>query len=147
MAKRRQTADRCHGKAVMGLIHRITARNTERPTLELNVRQRLVLQALGLEGSRPIAAIGQQLGFTPSTMTGLVDRLEEQGLLRRERHPSDRRATVLSLTRRGETAFRREVDFYRALLDETLAAIDEEARPVVLDAFSHLSRAASSAAA
>ena len=26
-----------------------------------------------------MAAIGQQLGLTPSTMTGLVDRLEEQG--------------------------------------------------------------------
>ena len=41
-------------------------------------------------------------------MTGLVDRLEEQGYLRREAHPSDRRATVLRLTRKGETAFQRE---------------------------------------
>lgn len=147
MANRRRQADRTHGKAVMNLIHRVTARNSERPTLELNVRQRLVIQALGLEGDRPIAAIGQQLGFTPSTMTGLVDRLEEQGLLRRERHPSDRRATVLSLTRRGETAFRREVDFYRALVDETLAAIEDDAKGIVLDALAHLGRSGSAAAA
>jgi len=147
MANQQHRADETHGKAVMGLIHRATARNTERPALELNVRQRLVIQALGLEGDRPIAAIGQQLGFTPSTMTGLVDRLEEQGLLRRERHPSDRRATVLRLTRKGEAVFRREVDFYRSLVNETLGAIDDDAKKIVLDALSHLGRSGSAAAA
>ena len=147
MTSRQQRANESHGKAVMGLIHRVTTGNAERATLELNVRQRLVIQALGLEGGRPIAAIGQQLGLTPSTMTGLVDRLEEQGFLRRERHPSDRRATVLRLTRKGESAYRREVDFYRALVDETLSALGDDAKRLVLDALAHLGRSATAAAA
>jgi len=147
MKSRQQRADDHHGKAVMSLVHRVTAGNAERPTLDLNVRQRLVIQSLGLEGSRPIAAIGQQLGLTPSTMTGLVDRLEEQGLLRRERHPSDRRATVLRLTRKGETAYRREVDFYRVLVNETLSAMGDDAKRLILDALTHLGRSASTAAA
>lgn len=133
--------------AIMRLIHLATAGTPERATLELNVRQRLVIQALGLGGGRPIAALGQQLGLTPSTMTGMVDRLEDQGFIRRERHPSDRRATVLQLTRKGETAFRREVEFYRALVSETLAALgDEGARRAVLEALSYLGRNASAAA-
>lgn len=143
----RQRADASHGKAVMSLVHRATARASGRATLELTVRQRLVVQALGLEGSRSIAAIGQRLGCTPSTMTGLVDRLEEQGLLRRARNPSDRRATVLCLTRRGERVFRRELDFYRTLVDQTLAPLEEDARHIVLDALSHLGRAGSADAA
>ena len=147
MASRQQRADTSHGKSIMGLIHRVTAGNAERATLELNVRQRLVIQSLGLEGGRPIAAIGQQLGLTPSTMTGLVDRLEEQGFLRRERHPRDRRATVLRLTRNGETAYRREIDFYRALVDETLSALGDDAKRLVLDALAHLGRSATAAAA
>ena len=147
MANRQQRADERHGKAIMGLIHRVTAGNAERATLELNVRQRLVIQSLGLEGGRPIAAIGQQLGLTPSTMTGLVDRLEEQGFLRRERHPRDRRATVLRLTRKGETAYRREIDFYRALVDETLSALGDDAKRLVLDALAHLGRSATAVAA
>jgi len=126
----------------MGLVHRATALSTERPTLELNVRQRLVLQCLGLEGARPIAVIGQQLGLTPSSMTGLVDRLEEQGLLRRERHPSDRRATLLRLSRKGEAAFQREVDFYRALVNETLSAMGDDAKRLVLEALAELERSA-----
>ncbi len=131
----------------MNLVHRVTAGNAGRATLELNGRQRLVIQSLGLESCRPIAAIGQQLGLTPSTMTGLVDRLEEQGFLRRERHPSDRRATVLRLTRKGEAAYRREIDFYRALVDETLSALGGDAKRLVLDALTHLGRSATAAAA
>ena len=141
-----QTAEENHARAMMRLIHQVTAGHPERTTLELNVRQRLVIQSLGIAGSRPIAAIGQQLGLTPSTMTGLVDRLEEQGYLRREAHPSDRRATVLRLTRKGETAFQREVEFYRALVDETLSALGEDAKKLVLAALDCLGRSKSAAA-
>jgi len=144
--RRQQKADEPHARALMRLIHQVTAGNPERTTLELNVRQRLIIQSLGIVGSRPIAAIGQQLGLTPSTMTGLVDRLEEQGYLRREAHPSDRRATVLRLTRKGETAFQREVEFYRALLDETLSALGDNAKGLMLDALSCLGRSPSAAA-
>jgi MarR family 2-MHQ and catechol resistance regulon transcriptional repressor len=139
-------AEENHARAMMRLIHQVTAGHPERTTLELNVRQRLVIQSLGIAGSRPIAAIGQQLGLTPSTMTGLVDRLEEQGYLRREAHPSDRRATVLRLTRKGETAFQREIEFYRALVDETLSALGEDAKKLVLAALDCLGRSTSVAA-
>jgi MarR family transcriptional regulator, 2-MHQ and catechol-resistance regulon repressor len=144
--KREQSAEENHARAMMQLIHQVTAGHPERATLELNVRQRLVIQSLGIAGGRPIAAIGQQLGLTPSTMTGLVDRLEEQGYLRREAHPSDRRATVLRLTRKGETAFQREVEFYRALVDETLSALGEDAKALVLAALDCLARSKSAAA-
>ena len=144
--KRAQIAEENHARAMMRLIHQVTAGHPERTTLELNVRQRLVIQSLGIAGSRPIAAIGQQLGLTPSTMTGLVDRLEEQGYLRREAHPSDRRATVLRLTRKGETAFQREVEFYRTLVDETLSALGEDSKKLVLAALDCLGRGKSAAA-
>ena len=36
-------------------------------------------------------------------MTGLVDALVADGLVTREPHPGDRRATLVTLTRRGET--------------------------------------------
>ncbi|HMA46611.1 MAG TPA: hypothetical protein VKP11_05340, partial [Frankiaceae bacterium] len=62
--KRPQRADLPHARALMQLIHRVTAGHPERTTLELNVRQRLIIQSLGIGGSRPIAALGQQLGLT-----------------------------------------------------------------------------------
>lgn len=127
-----------HGEALMRLIHQVTASNSERATLDLNVRQRLVLQCLGLEGEQPIAAIGQRLGLSPSTMTGLVDRLEEQGYVKRRSHSSDRRVTVLALARKGDVAFARELHFYRALVDRILDTLGEDAKAVVLHALAAL---------
>lgn len=140
MGSRTPRADDSHGRAIMALVHHLTAGGAERPTLELNVRHRLVLQSLGLGGPRSIAAIGQELGLTPSTMTGLVDRLEDLRLVRRDRHETDRRAFVLRLTRKGETAFQKEVEFYRSLLDGMLEATDEDAKPMLLDVVAHLGR-------
>ncbi len=118
----------------MRLIQRVSASNSERATLELNLRQRLILQYLGLHGDQSIAAIAQSLGLSPSTMTGLVDRLEEQGYLKRRPHASDRRVTLLALSRKGNGAFTREIDWYRSLVDEIFGSLGENARQVVLQA-------------
>jgi DNA-binding MarR family transcriptional regulator len=43
----------------------------------------------------------QALGITARAVTGLVDALEAEGLVRREAHPTDRRATLVALTDAG----------------------------------------------
>jgi len=125
-------------EALMPLVHRVSASNLERATQELNLRQRLILQCLGLHGDQPIVAIGQRLGLSPSTMTGLVDRLEEQGYVKRRPHASARRVTLLTLSAKGDAAFAREIDWYRSLVDEIFGSLGEEARQVVLDALQAL---------
>ncbi len=127
-----------HAEALMRLIHRVTASSAGRTTMELNIRQRLVLQCLGLDGDQPIAAMGQRLGLSPSTMTGLVDRLEEQDYLTRRPHASDRRVTLLTLSEKGNLAFSRERDFYRSLVDEILGTLGWDAKQVVLRALGAL---------
>ena len=47
------------------------------------------------------------LGIDPPNATGVVDDLESQGLVRRQRHPTDRRATVVEATRKGKGLARR----------------------------------------
>ena len=48
--------------------------------------------------------LSQALRCTPRHVTGLVDSLEAQGWVARTPHPKDRRATLVSLTERGEKA-------------------------------------------
>lgn len=43
------------------------------------------------------------LGVTPPNVTGIVDRLCEQGLLVRQQLPEDRRVLMLKTTEKGET--------------------------------------------
>lgn len=47
---------------------------------------------------------GQALRCTPRHVTALVDALESRGLVRRDPHPTDRRATLVSLTESGAAA-------------------------------------------
>ena len=46
-------------------------------------------------------AIAEAIGAPPSRMVAIVDELEEQGLVERRPHPSDRRVRALHLTEDG----------------------------------------------
>jgi len=45
--------------------------------------------------------LAEALGVTARNVTGLVDGLEAAGIVTREPHPTDRRATLITLTERG----------------------------------------------
>jgi DNA-binding MarR family transcriptional regulator len=49
----------------------------------------------------PITEIVRVFGIRPSTMTSILQRLDERGLLTREPDPEDRRSVRISLTREG----------------------------------------------
>jgi len=56
-----------------------------------------VLNILSLGGRLTAGQLAQQTGLTTASITGVVDRLEEAGYVRRERDPSDRRRVVINL--------------------------------------------------
>lgn len=62
--------------------------------------------------------LGSLLGLAKSSLTGLVDRTERNGLVRREQDPRDTRAVRVALTAEGGRLAR---EFY----DETCRRIDE----------------------
>jgi DNA-binding MarR family transcriptional regulator len=62
-----------------------------------------LLWELGQRGPVPQQVIAGALKVTPRAVTGLVDALVADGLVTREPHPSDRRATLVTLTARGRT--------------------------------------------
>lgn len=64
-------------------------------------RMRL-LGVLRCHGPRIMSGLSGELGVTPRNVTALVDALEEDGLVRRKPHPTDRRATVIEMTEAGE---------------------------------------------
>ena len=118
----------------MSIVQKVTAGNAKRTSLELTVRERLILQRLGLVDKQSIAALGKELSIPPSSMTSVVDQLESKKYLIRTAHPKDRRASVLALTNKGRAAFDRELDFYNNLVSETLSPLGEQAKTQVLNA-------------
>ncbi len=64
--------------------------------------QGLVIKTLhASEEELSSAMLSRLLGVTPSNITGIIDRLEEKGLLKRVRRSDDRRKHHLELTEKG----------------------------------------------
>jgi DNA-binding MarR family transcriptional regulator len=59
--------------------------------------------------------LSQTLRCTPRNVTDLVDALEKSGLVARGPHPTDRRATLVKLTRRGQSEVARMQAGYQSL--------------------------------
>jgi DNA-binding MarR family transcriptional regulator len=63
-----------------------------------------VIWRLHREGPMTQRALSGALRCTPRNVTGLVDALEAAELVARRPHPTDRRATLVTLTERGRAA-------------------------------------------
>ncbi len=70
-----------------------------------------------------VAATGQR----PSTLTGVLDRLERGRLVRRRVNPADRRSFTVELTARGEAAAARVREAFDALDDRVLSDLPPSA--------------------
>ncbi|MBP2476855.1 DNA-binding MarR family transcriptional regulator [Crossiella equi] len=61
----------------------------------------LVLLTFSRRGSLPMRVMGERLQLHPTSVTNIVDRLESDGLVQREPHPTDRRTTLVAITDAG----------------------------------------------
>ena len=65
----------------------------------------------------------RQCDRTAGNVTGIVKRLEGQGVVERSRVPSDRRAVRLRLTERGQTLMASLLPAHARALEDILTAI------------------------
>lgn len=56
------------------------------------------------KAGRPLGELQQAFAIQPSTLTGVIDRLESRGFARRQHNASDRRSFVIELTAAGQRA-------------------------------------------
>jgi DNA-binding MarR family transcriptional regulator len=69
--------------------------------LSITYPQYLVLMVLWERGEETIGGIAERLALESSTITPLVKRLEQSGLVERRRNPADERQVVVTLTSAG----------------------------------------------
>lgn len=68
----------------------------------LSAAQAKVLMSLQWTDRAPMRALAERVGSDPSNLTGLVDKLEQRGAVRRMPDPDDRRVKTLELTEDGK---------------------------------------------
>ena len=84
----------------------------------------LVVKALEPEAAR-IGTIAERLQLRHHSAVGLVDRLEESGLVKRIRLASDRRSAQVRLTKKGERVLRELTIHHREELRSAIPALIE----------------------
>ena len=65
------------------------------------------LKTISQNESLSLGELGRRMYLHPSTITGLIDRLEKKGLVERDRDQTDRRVIKLRLTSKGKGLVKR----------------------------------------
>jgi DNA-binding MarR family transcriptional regulator len=90
----------------------------------LTVPQYAVLAALAQQSGLSGAALARRCFVTPQTMTGIVANLLAAGLIARELHPDNARATQTRLTATGQALFARARARFDAVEADMLRDLD-----------------------
>jgi DNA-binding MarR family transcriptional regulator len=95
---------------------------------DLTAPQAKVIFCLGNTDGMTCSEITDQTLITKGTLTGVIDRLEEKGLVQRWGDSDDGRRIIVDLTKEGERVFKREYPRYVALLKTRFDALSDKDR-------------------
>ena len=109
-----------------GRIHEHLRRQVEAHGLTLT--EFGVLEALLHKGPLTHGDIGDRVLLASSSMTYVIDKLEERGLLRRRQSEEDRREKIVELTSAGREKIESAFPEHAALIDELMADLSLEER-------------------
>jgi DNA-binding MarR family transcriptional regulator len=108
----------------LGMVHR-TKVGAELGHLGLSFSQAHALRLLDPEKPMPMSALAERLFCDASNVTGIADRLEARGLVRRQSAEGDRRVKALTITPKG-IELREQVVELMTQPPEAIASLSEE---------------------
>lgn len=71
--------------------------------------QQLVMEVLVRSHGLSLKELSQQVSLSHSTVSGIVDRLEKRGFVKRKAHPNDRRFTVITPSKAVEEFLKKKL--------------------------------------
>ncbi|MCM3666508.1 MarR family transcriptional regulator [Mesobacillus subterraneus] len=95
----------------------------------LSITEFSVLEVLYHKGRQTIQQIAQSILISSGSMTYVIDKLEQRGLLKRNACPGDRRASHITLTPDGEGLMEKIMPEHEDLIDslfDSLSADEEQ---------------------
>ena len=127
------------GDAISRLNRRL---RQARPVGELTQNQISVLTSLELAGALTPRELADAERVQPPTMTKVLARLEERGLLQRTPHPTDGRQVILSATPAGREVIEEQRRVKDEWLTRVLAGLPADEREILRRAAEILGRIA-----
>ncbi len=85
-----------------------------------------VIKELALKNQLMVSELGQRMGLTNSTVSGILDRLEKQNMIERVRSHEDRRVVYVKLTPEGFSQVSRLRDIIDNYFNHLFFGVSEE---------------------
>ena len=121
-------------------VQRLWERNLA--TIGLTITEMRILRSLSNNGPSPMTRFADQLYMTPASITGLVDRLEAEKLVERERDGEDRRVVNVRITQKGKENLEVGLKLYNHFMRRALKSLSKEEAAQLVDLLSKLAEAA-----
>ncbi|MGM0878668.1 MAG: MarR family winged helix-turn-helix transcriptional regulator [Bacillota bacterium] len=90
----------------------------------LSITDFSVLEVLFHKGKQTIQQIGKSILITSSSMTYVIDKLEQKGLIKRNACPDDRRVIHVTLTDTGLELMNMIMPKHKEFVDDIFSALD-----------------------
>ena len=84
------------------------------------------LAKFGKDEGMKLTDLAKCAGLEPSSMTGLIDRMEKDGLVYRGDDPNDRRVNIIRLTERGASIREAVIGIVNTMIKGAFTGIPEE---------------------
>ncbi|MEO1657937.1 MAG: MarR family winged helix-turn-helix transcriptional regulator [Pseudomonadota bacterium] len=106
----------------------------------LSASQQAVLFCLTKSDGAPISQIADQLRMGYSSLTGLVDRMEAKGLLRRQQSESDARSVHVFLENKGRAVIATTTPFIKDVNAALLEPFSDDEQAVIARFLDHVAK-------
>lgn len=94
-------------------------------TLNLTLSQFDIIATLGNTDGMSFKRLGEKTLITKGTLTGVVDRLTDKGLVRRMASSTDARSQIVQLTPAGEVLFSQVFPAHVAYIEQAFAGFQQ----------------------
>ena len=102
-------------------------------TFKLNPTEFAVLELLYHKGDQPLQQIGGKILLASGSITYVVDKLEQKGLLVRKACPKDRRVTHAQITDKGKQLIEEIFPPHEERINEIVSVLTDEEKSMVTE--------------
>lgn len=92
---------------------------------EISVNDMHIIDAIGVDMQRNMSAVARDLSVTVGTLTIAINNLVKKGYVVRRRSEIDRRVVLISLSSKGEDAYRHHEAFHKNMVNAALKNLNQ----------------------
>ncbi len=105
---------------------------------DISVNDMHIMDAIGMDMPRNMSAVARDLSVTVGTLTIAINNLVKKGYVVRKRSEIDRRVVLISLSPKGEEAYRHHEAFHKNMVSAALKNLSPPETKELINALTKL---------